>query len=127
MTLYKSDNETECANFMEHKETLLTKRTLCCAWFTSMIASQIWQIIATFLALHVSGTHTIISALMGFTLVEKGAEGINVRNPNICEGSGVFKVIYGLLVSPLLFLITSFFLYFLLYKFSVKNRDPKQI
>ena len=127
MTLYKSDNETECANFMDHKETLLNERTLMLGLVTSMIASQIWQLIATYLAWPVSGTHTIISALMGFTLVEKGAEGINVGNANIFEGSGVFKVIYGLLVSPLLSLLMSFFLYFLLYKFAVKNRNPKQI
>ena len=127
MALYKSDNETECANFMDHKETLLNERTLMLGLVTSMIASQIWQLIATYLAWPVSGTHTIISALMGFTLVEKGAEGINVGNANIFEGSGVFKVIYGLLVSPLLSLLMSFFLYFLLYKFAVKNRDPKRI
>ena len=39
-----------------------------------------------------SSTHTIISALMGFTLVEHGARGVNIGNPNIFEGSGVFKV-----------------------------------
>ena len=37
-------------------------------------------------------THTIISALMGFTLVENGGPGVNVGNPNIFNGSGVFKV-----------------------------------
>ena len=29
---------------------------------------------------------------MGFTLVENGGEGVNVGNPNIFNGSGVFKV-----------------------------------
>ena len=40
----------------------------------------------------IARTHTIISALMGFTLVENGGEGVNVGNPNIFNGSGVFKV-----------------------------------
>ena len=87
---------------MEHKETLMNEKTLMLGLVTSMIASQIWQLIATYLAWPVSGTHTIISALMGFTLVEKGSEGINMGNLNIFEGSGVFKVVYGLLVSPFL-------------------------
>jgi len=125
MALYKSDNETECANFMEHRDTLMKEKTLLLGLVCSMIASQIWQLIATYLAWPVSGTHTIISALMGFTLVEKGSDGINVGNPNIFEGSGVFKVIYGLLVSPFLTLVMSFILYFILYKFAIKNREPK--
>ena len=99
MTLYKSDNETECANLMDYKETLLNERALMLDLVNSMIASQILQLIAMYLAWPVSGTHTIISALMGFTLVEKGAEDINVGIANIFEGSGVFKVIYGLLCS----------------------------
>ena len=41
---------------------------------SSMLASQAWQLAATYLAWPVSGTHTIISALMGFTMVEKGAQ-----------------------------------------------------
>ena len=126
MSLYKSDNETECASFMEHKETLMKEKTLMLGLVSSMIASQIWQLIATYLAWPVSGTHTIISALMGFTLVENGPEGINVGNPNIFEGSGVFKVVYGLLVSPFLTLVMSFSFYFLLYKFAIKDREPRQ-
>ena len=86
-------------------------------------------------------THTIISALMGFTLVENGGPGVNVGNPNIFNGSGVFKVfefkgnwekntilyssqvIYGLLVSPTLTFLLSFGFYFFLYKTVVKVRS----
>ena len=125
MELYKSENITECTNFMEHKETLLNERVLMLGLVTSMIASQLWQMIATYLACPVSGTHTIISALMGFTLVEKGAEGLNVGS--LESGSGIFKVLHGLVISPLLSLIMSFILYFLLYKFAVKKRDPRKI
>ena len=72
MELYRSDNDTECDHFMAQKETLLREKTLMLGLVTSMVASQIWQLIATYLAWPVSGTHTIISALMGFTLMEKG-------------------------------------------------------
>ena len=76
MELYKSDNDTECDLFMTNSidEMLLRERTLMLGLLTSMVASQIWQLIATYLAWPVSGTHTIISALMGFTLVENGLQ-----------------------------------------------------
>ena len=72
MELYRSDNETECDHFMSGEESLMRERALMLGLVTSMVASQIWQLIATYLAWPVSGTHTIISALMGFTLMEKG-------------------------------------------------------
>jgi len=125
MSLYKSENASECQKFMNRETSLLNERALMLGMVTSMVASQAWQLMATYLAWPISGTHSIISALMGFTLVEKGAAGINIGNPNIFEGSGVFKVIYGLLVSPTLSLFLSFVLYFLLYKFAVKEKDPK--
>ena len=76
MELYKSDNDTECDLFMTNSndQMLMRERTLMLGLLTSMVASQIWQLIATYLAWPVSGTHTIISALMGFTLVEKGSQ-----------------------------------------------------
>jgi phosphate/sulfate permease len=127
MALYKSDNETECAKYMEHGDTLLKEKTLVLGLVTSMVASQIWQLMATYLAWPVSGTHTIISALMGFTLVENGSQGINVGNPNLFDGSGVFKVIYGLFVSPIFTLGLSFAVYFLLYRFAVEAGKPAQL
>ena len=50
-------------------------------------------------------------------------KGINIGNPSLFNGSGVFKVIYGLLVSPLLTLILTFGFYLLIYKYSVKNKN----
>jgi len=90
------------------------------------VASQAWQLTATYLKWPVSGTHTIISALMGFTLVENGGEGVNVGNPNIFNGSGVFKVIYGLLVSPTLTFFLAFGFYYFVYKTIVKS-DPRSL
>jgi hypothetical protein len=67
--------------------------------------------------------------------VEHGAAGVNVGNPNIFNGSGIFKVvripglqskqrplqvIYGLLVSPALTFLLAFAFYFFLYRTVVK-------
>ena len=122
MKLYQSSNATECGHFIQDSPTLIRERTLMLGLVTSMVASQIWQLIATYLAWPVSGTHTIISALMGFTLVEQGAQGINIGNPSLFNGSGIFKVIYGLLISPLFTLILTFACYLFIYKFSVKSK-----
>ena len=72
MSLYRSDNETECEKFMSQQEPLVREKTLMLGLVTSMVASQVWQLMATYLAWPVSGTHTIISSLMGFTLMENG-------------------------------------------------------
>merc|ERR1711915_778240 len=127
MALYKSDNTTECIKYMEGEQMLMKERTLVLGLVTSMVASQVWQLMATYLAWPVSGTHTIISALMGFTLVENGSDGINVGNPNLFDGSGVFKVIYGLFVSPVFSLGLAFGVYYLLYRFAVEAEKPTQI
>ena len=127
MALYKSDNTTECIKYMEGEQMLMKERTLVLGLVTSMVASQVWQLMATYLAWPVSGTHTIISALMGFTLVENGSDGINVGNPNLFNGSGVFKVIYGLFVSPVFALGLAFGVYYLLYRFAVEAEKPTQI
>ncbi len=37
-----------------------------------MLGSALWQLLASFLAWPVSGSHSIVSGLLGFTLVAKG-------------------------------------------------------
>ena len=70
---------------MSGEESLVREKTLMLGLVTSMVASQIWQLIATYLAWPVSGTHTIISALMGFTLMEKGGRVGAVSEPGVSQ------------------------------------------
>ena len=75
-----------------------------------MVGSQLWQLIATYFSWPVSGTHAIISALLGFTLVESGFVGVHIgeagfsftTDPNstsiiLKKPSGIFKVLHFLL------------------------------
>ena len=106
MELYKSSNETECGRYMGHEDSLMREKTLMLGLVTSMVASQIWQLIATYLAWPVSGTHTIISALMGFTLVEKGAQ-VVFSHPTLSLLSSpfsIFSLFYLPVSSPFLYL-----------------------
>lgn len=91
-----------------------------------------------------SGTHAIISALFGFTLVEvkpilyvsycvlilclqKGFDGVNPGEPNPFKGSGIYKVLYGILVSPPIALLIGFLLYGLVYKVGIANKSARSL
>jgi len=121
MSMYRSDNATEVQLFEEEKfdKLYIKERALMLGLVTSMVASQMWQLAATWLGWPVSGTHTIISALLGFTLVENGPSGVNVGNPSLLESSGIFKVIYGLVLAPLMGLVLGFIVYYPIYKYAV--------
>ena len=58
---------------------------------------------------------------MGFTLVENGTKGVNIGNPKLWKSSGIFKVIYGLILAPVMGLFLAFVIYYPIYKFAVKS------
>lgn len=52
------------------------ERLLACGCLSALVASAAWLIVATGLRLPVSGTHSVVGATVGFTLVAKGPVGI---------------------------------------------------
>jgi len=113
---YRSDNSTEWDRYRAGELFLENERTLMLGMLTAMLASQAWQMGATVVGWPVSGTHAIISSLLGFTLVEKGAAGVNIGDWNPLCASGLYKVIYGLFVSSFVALFVGLLLYSLVYK-----------
>ncbi|KAM7538333.1 hypothetical protein Aperf_G00000073116 [Anoplocephala perfoliata] len=80
---------------------------------SSLIGSTMWMMIATFLKMPVSATHSIVGATAGFGLVLFGLKGVN--------WFGIGKIVASWFISPVLSGIVSSCL-FLLIKFTVLNK-----
>lgn len=52
------------------------ERLLALGCLAALFASATWLLIATALRLPVSGTHSVVGATIGFTLIAKGPEGV---------------------------------------------------
>lgn len=55
---------------------LLGARLKGCSFSPPLSGSAVWQLAASFLKLPISGTHCIVGATIGFSLVAKGQEGV---------------------------------------------------
>merc|ERR1711936_1121844 len=127
MELYQSDNETEWNNFKAGRAYLEGEKELMLGMLSSMLASQVWQLTATYLSWPVSGTHAIISALLGFTLVQNGADGVKIGEANPFCASGIYKVVYGLFISSFVALVVGLVLYYLVYKFAISSGKARSL
>ena len=124
ISLYTSNNETEWERFQGGGQYLMGERYLMLGMLSSMVASQAFQLGATYVGWPVSGTHAIISSLAGFTLVEKGLAGVVPGAANPLCASGIYKVLWGLLLSPILALLIGLIIYYLVYSLAVSKGDP---
>ena len=125
MELYHSNNDTEWTNFRTGRSYLKGEKELMVGMLSSMLASQVWQLTATYLSWPVSGTHAIISSLLGFTLVQHGTSGVNIGEANPFCASGIYKVVYGLFISSFVALLVGLVLYYVIYKFAISSGKPR--
>ncbi|XP_045406023.1 sodium-dependent phosphate transporter 1 [Lemur catta] len=91
-------------------------RQLVAGSVSAMFGSAVWQLVASFLKLPISGTHCIVGATIGFSLVAKGQEGV--------KWSELIKIVMSWFVSPLLSGIMSGILFFLVRAFILRKADP---
>ncbi|XP_039263384.2 sodium-dependent phosphate transporter 1-A-like [Styela clava] len=85
---------------------------------SAMTGAAIWQLIATCLGLPVSGTHSIVGACIGFSLVAVGATGVNWKKLGLIIGSWF--------ISPVLSGIMAVSLYIFVSKFILAKDNPLQ-
>lgn len=83
---------------------------------SAMAASGLWQLIATFLKLPVSGTHSIVGSTIGFSLVAKGTDGVH--------WSKLGAIVASWFLSPILSGIAAASFYIALRFFIFKRDDP---
>ncbi|KAM5227559.1 sodium-dependent phosphate transporter 1 [Ctenodactylus gundi] len=83
---------------------------------SAMFGSAVWQLVASFLKLPISGTHCIVGATIGFSLVAQGQKGV--------RWSELIKIVMSWFVSPLLSGIMSGILFFLVRAFILRKADP---
>ncbi|KAJ8005551.1 hypothetical protein DPEC_G00119120 [Dallia pectoralis] len=83
---------------------------------SAMVGSAIWQLIASFLRLPISGTHCIVGSTIGFSMVAIGTKGV--------QWMQLVKIVASWFISPLLSGLMSGFLFFLIRHFILNKEDP---
>ncbi|XP_066449230.1 sodium-dependent phosphate transporter 1 [Eleutherodactylus coqui] len=93
-----------------------TQELLMAGSISAMFGSAVWQLAASFLKLPISGTHCIVGATIGFSLVAKGQEGV--------KWTELLRIVLSWFISPLLSGIMSALLFFLVRMFILRKADP---
>ncbi|KAG5680165.1 hypothetical protein PVAND_009690 [Polypedilum vanderplanki] len=92
------------------------EKELMLGMLAALAGCAIWLLIATFLKLPVSTTHSIVGASVGFGLVARGADGIKWKE--------IITIALSWVISPLMAGIISVVIYMLFYRFILKAKNP---
>ncbi|XP_051540095.1 sodium-dependent phosphate transporter 1-B isoform X1 [Myxocyprinus asiaticus] len=83
---------------------------------SAMFGSAAWQLMASFLKLPISGTHCIVGATIGFSLVAKGQQGVRWLE--------LLRIVASWFLSPVLSGIMSAILFYFVRMFILQKKDP---
>ncbi|XP_065146538.1 sodium-dependent phosphate transporter 1-B [Paramisgurnus dabryanus] len=83
---------------------------------SAMFGSAVWQLAASFLKLPISGTHCIVGATIGFSLVAKGQQGVHWME--------LLRIVASWFLSPVLSGIMSAILFYFVRMFILQKKDP---
>lgn len=102
---------------------------------SALASSALWLLVATFLKLPISGTHSIVGSTIGFSLVARGTQGLNwsklgkreiylAAPSNILPNYILGTIVGSWFVSPVLSGGMSVGLYMLIDRFILKSKNP---
>ncbi|XP_051509397.1 sodium-dependent phosphate transporter 1-A isoform X1 [Myxocyprinus asiaticus] len=83
---------------------------------SAMFGSAVWQLLASFLKLPISGTHCIVGATIGFSMVARGHQGVKWLE--------LLRIVASWFLSPLLSGIMSALLFYFVRKYILNKDDP---
>uniref|UniRef100_A0A671YFU6 Phosphate transporter n=1 Tax=Sparus aurata TaxID=8175 RepID=A0A671YFU6_SPAAU len=83
---------------------------------SSMFGSAVWQLAASFLKLPISGTHCIVGATIGFSLVARGQQGVKWLE--------LLRIVGSWFLSPLLSGLMSAIVFYFVRMFILHKKDP---
>ncbi|KAM9744440.1 sodium-dependent phosphate transporter 1-A [Menidia menidia] len=83
---------------------------------SAMFGSAVWQLAASFLKLPISGTHCIVGATIGFSIVARGHQGVKWME--------LLRIVSSWFLSPVLSGIMSGILFYFVRKFILSKADP---
>ncbi|XP_062854990.1 sodium-dependent phosphate transporter 2 isoform X2 [Trichomycterus rosablanca] len=83
---------------------------------SAMAGSAVWQLIASFLKLPISGTHCIVGSTIGFSMVAIGTKGV--------QWMQLVKIVASWFISPLLSGLMSGLLFYVIRYFILNKDDP---
>ncbi|KAL7846879.1 hypothetical protein SRHO_G00218590 [Serrasalmus rhombeus] len=83
---------------------------------SAMVGSAVWQLLASFLKLPISGTHCIVGATIGYSLVAKGQQGVRWVE--------LLRIVVSWFLSPLLSGLMSAILFYFVRMFILQKKDP---
>ncbi|KAL0979461.1 hypothetical protein UPYG_G00185370 [Umbra pygmaea] len=93
-----------------------TEHLLMAGSISAMFGSAVWQLTASFLKLPISGTHCIVGATIGFSMVAKGHHGVKWME--------LLRIVASWFLSPLMSGIMSAILFYFVRKFILNKEDP---
>ncbi|XP_047105590.1 sodium-dependent phosphate transporter 2 isoform X1 [Schistocerca piceifrons] len=92
------------------------EREFMLGFLSSLAGSAVWLLVATFLKLPISGTHSIVGASVGFSLVAQGFAGL--------QWMTLVTIVASWFISPVLSGMMSTVLYLLIRKFILRAPQP---